>query len=146
MNDHYDSLEARDPALREAQWMTRLPHQLANAMAHASAFTESLHGVDAKAVTSRRALAALPVTRKSELLQRQQTLRTSDVFGGFSTIGWGTLPAARRALRVFSSPGPIYEPEGAAPDYWRMARALFARHATSPAQAGRRRQTPRQPR
>ena len=126
MNDHYDTLEARDPGLREAQWMTRLPHQLANATAHASAFTESLRGVDLRSITSRRALAALPVTRKSELLQRQQTLRTSDVFGGFSSIGWGALPEARRALRVFSSPGPIYEPEGPAPDYWRMARAIFA--------------------
>jgi phenylacetate-CoA ligase len=27
---------------------------------------------------------------------------------------------------VFASPGAIYEPEGAAPDYWRLARALFA--------------------
>ena len=136
MNDHYDALEARDPQLREAQLMARLPTQLANAVAHASAFTELLQGIDPQAIASRRALAALPVTRKSELLQRQQTqrasdavggpLRASDVFGGFSTIGWGALPAARRALRVFSSPGPIYEPEGTAVDYWRMARALFA--------------------
>ena len=28
--------------------------------------------------------------------------------------------------RVFASPGPIYEPEGTARDYWRMARAMFA--------------------
>ena len=136
MNDHYDALEARDPQLREAQLMARLPTQLANAVAHASAFTELLQGIDPQAIASRRALAALPVTRKHELLQRQQTQRASDavggpqrasdVFGGFSTIGWGAMPAARRALRVFSSPGPIYEPEGAAPDYWRMARALFA--------------------
>jgi phenylacetate-CoA ligase len=28
--------------------------------------------------------------------------------------------------RVFASPGPIYEPEGTAKDYWRMARAIFA--------------------
>jgi phenylacetate-CoA ligase len=27
---------------------------------------------------------------------------------------------------VFASPGPIYEPEGHAGDYWRLARALFA--------------------
>src|SRR5690606_978088 len=42
------------------------------------------------------------------------------VFGGFSTIGWG------QALRVFSSPGPIYEPERRRRDYWRFARALYA--------------------
>jgi phenylacetate-CoA ligase len=29
-------------------------------------------------------------------------------------------------VRVFASPGPIYEPEGSAADYWRLARALFA--------------------
>jgi phenylacetate-CoA ligase len=28
--------------------------------------------------------------------------------------------------RLFSSPGPIYEPEGARADYWRMARAISA--------------------
>jgi phenylacetate-CoA ligase len=28
--------------------------------------------------------------------------------------------------RLFASPGPIYEPEGTARDYWRMARAMFA--------------------
>ena len=27
---------------------------------------------------------------------------------------------------MFASPGPIYEPEGRAADYWRLARALFA--------------------
>jgi phenylacetate-CoA ligase len=126
MNMHYDALETRDPALREAQLMASLPAQLANATAHASAFTELLQGVDASSIASRQALATLPVTRKHQLLQRQQAQRATDVFGGFSTLGWGAVPASRRALRVFSSPGPIYEPDAAAPDYWRMARAIFA--------------------
>ena len=53
--------------------------------------------------------------------------RAEDVFGGYSTIGWGAArPASRQALRVFASPGPIYEPEGRRADYWRMARALYA--------------------
>ncbi len=56
-------------------------------------------------------------------MERQKKLRSDDVFGGFSAIGWGT---RRGAVRVFSSPGPIYEPEGEAADYWRMARAIFA--------------------
>src|SRR5574343_1418700 len=30
------------------------------------------------------------------------------------------------ARRVYQSPGPIYEPEGAATDYWRAARAMAA--------------------
>ena len=72
-------------------------------------------------------MARLPVTRKHELLERQKALREQDPFGGFSAIGWGALYArGRGARRVFQSPGPIYEPEGHAADYWRMARALFA--------------------
>ena len=45
----------------------------------------------------------------------------SPAFGGFSAIVRGPgMP------HVFSSPGPIYEPEGAARDYWRAGRAMFA--------------------
>jgi phenylacetate-CoA ligase len=36
------------------------------------------------------------------------------------------MAAARPARRVYQSPGPIYEPESARPDYWRCARALHA--------------------
>ncbi|MFY9513025.1 MAG: AMP-binding protein, partial [Rubrivivax sp.] len=81
-----------------------------------------LAGVDAAAVTSRAVLAQLPVTRKSELLERQKAARP---FGGFSAIGWRAL-GLKPARRVFQSPGPIYEPEGEARDYWRFGRALFA--------------------
>ena len=127
MTQTYDSRETRDPALREADLMTRLGPQLAFAQAAAPAFAELLHGIDVAAIASRAALARLPVTRKHELLERQKRLRAADVFGGFSALGWGRgVPPERRALRVFASPGPIYEPEGAGADYWRMARALFA--------------------
>ncbi len=125
--EHYDEREARDPAAREADLMTRLPAQVAHAQAHAPAFTALLQGIDARGIRSRAALANLPVTRKHELLARQKAERARDVFGGYSTLAWGPAVATpRRALRVFSSPGPIYEPEGPAADYWRMGRALFA--------------------
>ena len=124
---HHDALETRAPEQREAALMTALARQIAHAQAHAAAFARSLAGVNASAVTSRAALARLPVIRKHELLGLQGRVDAPDVFGGFSTIGWGAhMPPDRRALRVFSSPGPIHEPEGNAPDYWRMARALFA--------------------
>ena len=127
MNETYDARETRDPTAREAELMARLGPQVAYAQAAAPAFAERLQGVDAAAITSRAALSRLPVTRKHELLERQQALRSSDVFGGFSTLGWGRAAGAeRRALRVFASPGPIYEPEGRGADYWRMARALYA--------------------
>ena len=114
----YDRLETRDPAQREADLMAALPVQIAHAQAQAPAFSELLKGIDASRITSRAALATLPVTRKHELLERQKAAR---IFGGFSAVGFGaSMP------RVFASPGTIYEPEGTAKDYWRMARAMHA--------------------
>jgi phenylacetate-CoA ligase len=125
MTEHFDALEARDPAEREAALLAALPRQVAAAQ-QLPAFAECLRSVDAAAVTTRAALAALPVTRKHELLERQQAARAAggDPFGGFSAIGWRAL-GLRPARRVFQSPGPIYEPEGEA-DPWRFARAFFA--------------------
>ena len=131
---HYDTLETRASAERETALMAALSRQVAHAQAQASAFGRSLRDVDAAQVTSRAALARLPVIRKHELLERQREASAvggddafAAVFGGFSAIAWGaTTPPERRALRVFESPGPICEPEGARADYWRMARALFA--------------------
>ncbi|MES2992721.1 MAG: AMP-binding protein [Pseudomonadota bacterium] len=123
---HYDALETRAPHEREAAQMQALAAQVAHAKAHAPAFAASLAAVDAAQVTSRSALAALPVIRKHELLERQRDPGAPDPFGGFSALGWGATPRSRRALRVFASPGPIHEPEGSAADYWRMARALYA--------------------
>ena len=121
MTDFYDSLEQRDPAVREAALMQALPAQIAHAQTAASAWATILQGVKANDINSRAALAGLPVTRKYELLERQQAQRASDVFGGFSALRFGP-----KMPRVFASPGPIYEPEGVGKDYWRMARALFA--------------------
>ena len=123
---HYDALETRSSDERERALMGALSAQVAHAQAHAPAFARNLAEVHAAQVTSRAALARLPVIRKHELLERQSHAEAPDVFGGFSAIGWGARPAAQRALRVFASPGPIYEPEGSSADYWRMARALFA--------------------
>jgi phenylacetate-CoA ligase len=127
MTEFYDALETREPAQREAALMAALPAQVAAAK-RTHAFAAALANVDAAAVTTRAALAALPVTRKHELLERQQSARAAggDPLGGFAAIGWRALGSARPARRVFQSPGPIYEPEGAGPDYWRFARALFA--------------------
>jgi phenylacetate-CoA ligase len=125
MSSFYDALETRDPAAREAALMTALPAQVRTAQATV-AFGEMLAGVDAGTITSRAALAKLPVTRKSQLQERQRAAVATDPFGGFSALGWRALPRARPAQRVFQSPGPIYEPESATRDYWRLARALFA--------------------
>ena len=123
MSQHFDALETRAPEVREAALMAALPAQVAHAKAKAPAFVELLKGVDAASVNSRNALAQLPVIRKTELLERQKASRAAggNVFGGFSTLGFG-----QGMTRVFASPGTIYEPEGARADYWRMARTMFA--------------------
>ena len=128
MTDFYTALcatEKRSPAEREQSHFQALPPQVNHARLATAAFAEILKGVDALAVTNRAQLAQLPVTRKTELLDRQKATRANaasgDVFGGFSTQGFGA-----QMLRVFASPGTIYEPEGARTDYWRAARALSA--------------------
>ena len=125
MSEFFDALETRDPQVREAALMAALRVQIAQAQKNSSAMAEILRGVDASKITSCAALSKLPVTRKSELLDRQKAARIQssgqEMFGGFSTLVRGpNMP------RVFASPGPIYEPDGAGPDYWRGARSLYA--------------------
>jgi phenylacetate-CoA ligase len=122
---HLDAQETRPAAEREAAWLAALPRLVEQARC-APAMRECLQDVEAVAIDSRAALARLPVTRKPELLERQKAQRGTDPFGGYSTIGWRALRGLAGARRVYQSPGPIYEPEGVTPDYWRIARALVA--------------------
>ena len=123
MTHHYDAQETRAPLTREAELLAALPRQVAHAKNASAAFADILCAVNPADITSRAALATLPVTRKHELLLRQQSTRLAggNVFGGFSAVAFGAAMP-----RIFASPGPIYEPEGAARDYWRMARAMYA--------------------
>ncbi|MGF6425583.1 phenylacetate--CoA ligase family protein [Bradyrhizobium elkanii] len=116
MTDHYDALETRDPAQREAALFGRLPEMLRKAMA-APAYANLLRGTDPASITSREALAGLPVLRKSELPALH---KAAPPFGGFVADRPGSF------ARLFTSPGPIFEPEGRQADPWRGARALFA--------------------
>jgi phenylacetate-CoA ligase len=116
MTQHYDALETRDPAERERDLFARLPDVLRKAMA-APAYADRLKGIDPAAVTSRAALARLPVLRKSGLPALHKAMPP---FGGFVTGPAGSFG------RLFTSPGPIFEPEPTHPDPWRGARALFA--------------------
>ncbi len=119
--DFFDALETRSPEQRESELMVNLVAQVWHAQSRSHAFADILRGVDAVNVNSRAALARLPVTRKTELFERQKTQRATDSFGGFSALVRGP-----QMPRVFASPGPIYEPEGTVRDYWRAGRALFA--------------------
>jgi len=115
--EHFDALETRAPAARERELMARLPAQVGYARGASVHFARLLDGVDPAAVGSRAALAKLPVTRKSALMELQ---KASMPFGGLNA----TPPSG--LARIFVSPGPIYDPEGRRPDFWRAARGLFA--------------------
>jgi phenylacetate-CoA ligase len=116
MAEHYDNLETRDPEVRERDLMARLPALVAAAM-RAPGYAKHLKSIDPKSVTSRAALAKLPVLRKSDLPAWQ---KAEPPFAGF-------LPDPIASYgRLYTSPGPIYEPEGARADPWRTARGLYA--------------------
>ena len=115
-HDHYDSLETRDGAARERDLFDRLPELIDHAMI-APGWAKQLAGVDPRSVTSRAALAKLPLLRKSDLLTLQKEMPP---FAGFNVLPPG------RARRLFMSPGPIFEPEGHVDDVGGAARALFA--------------------
>ena len=114
---YYDTLETRGPEEREAALMAQLPRVIAAAKEHAPAYRRRLAEVRPGDITDRCALADLPLTRKSDLIELQ---RREPPFGGLNAA-----PVAGLA-RVFSSPGPIYEVEARRPDFFRMARALYA--------------------
>src|SRR5690606_16000489 len=114
---HFDQLETRTAEAREGALMARLPGLVAHAIEHAPGWARRLAGVDARSICSRKALAQLPVLRKSEL----KDLQAEDPpFGGLVTKPLGELGA------VYMSPGPIFDPEGTDEDPWRSARALYA--------------------
>ncbi|WP_199087940.1 AMP-binding protein [Bosea sp. ASV33] len=116
MTEHHDALETRSPAAREADLFARLPAVLAAAM-KAPAYAERLAGIDPATITDRKALASLPILRKADLPALQKAALP---FGGFVAAAPGSFG------RLFTSPGPIFEPEGTATDAWGAARGLYA--------------------
>ncbi len=117
MSDYFDSLETRPAEAREGALMARLPSLVEHAKANARGWAKRLAGVDPREISSRKALAQLPVLRKSGL----KALQEEDLpFGGFVAVEPG------RLSRLFLSPGPIFDAEGTGDDPWRAARALYA--------------------
>jgi len=115
--EYLDTLETRPHEARDAAQTALLPGFLQRAIAECPGWKAHLSGIDVAAVTSREALAQLPLLRKSSLKDLQAA---RPPYGGFATSEPGRLG------RVFMSPGPIFEPEGLGRDWWRSARALYA--------------------
>jgi phenylacetate-CoA ligase len=115
--EYYDRLETRAPKGREAALMLALPKLIAHAKRRAPGFSRIFEQVRPEKITSRKALASLPVTRKSDLAALQKALPP---LGGLNAT------PVEKLAKLFISPGPIYEPEGHGRDWWRTARGLFA--------------------
>jgi len=117
VNRHYDELETRPPEAREGALMAALPAQVAHAKANAPGFARILKDFEPGDIKSRKSLASLPVTRKSDLHELQ---KASPPLGGLNAT------PLEKLAKLFVSPGLIYDPEGRGPDWWRTARGLFA--------------------
>jgi phenylacetate-CoA ligase len=117
MSDFYDDLETRSPEQREKALLGALPHHIEHARTKAPYFGRLLKDIDPQAIRDRTSLARIPVTRKSDLIALQ---KETPPFGGMTAVANGQLG------RIFASPGPIYDPQGATGDFWRFGRALWA--------------------
>ena len=117
MGQYFDSLETLPATEREAALFAALPDFLSEDTAAVPGLAQWLTGIDVRQISSREALAGLPVLRKSELMEFQAA---NPPFGGFAN------PTALKHGRVFLSPGPVWEPQGLGADPWGCARALFA--------------------
>ncbi|HRY26635.1 MAG: phenylacetate--CoA ligase family protein [Geminicoccaceae bacterium] len=118
---YFDRQEVREPGERERSIFHALPGLIRHAIDNAPFFREQLAGVEPDSVTSRRALARLPVARKAALGDRQ---RRQPPFGGLTATATGRL--AHLFATSGATPGPVYHPEGGRSDYWRFARAMYA--------------------
>jgi len=115
--DFYDSLEGRDPEARAEAQLMAVRRQIAQAKAQAPYYAEVLAVIDGEAIRTRADWAAIPVTRKSELMAIQSR---EPPFGGLATLAPGGF------ARLFLSPGPLYDAEPPGGDPWHAARALYA--------------------
>src|SRR6185436_7540500 len=117
MSQFFDDLEARHPEAREGALMAALPAHVAHAKANAPGFGRILKDVDSNDIKSRKSLARLPVTRKSDLHELQ---KAQPPLGGLNAT------PLEKLAKLFVSPGPLYDLEGRGADWWRAGRGLFA--------------------
>lgn len=120
MKGYFNESMETMPAAELASWQdAQVRHYVAHAYENAPAMRRIMEGADIApgAIRGVADLAAIPITRKDELIELQ---RADPPFGGFL----GIVPGA--AKRFFLSPGPLFDPEGPRPDYWRWAQALYA--------------------
>ncbi len=104
---------------RRAYQGERLRAAIARAHDHSPHFKRRLAaaGLTPAVISTAEDLVRLPVLKKATLPDIQ---RHDPPFGGLLAV------PLSEVSRIYQSPGPIYDPEGQSPDYWRMARAFYA--------------------
>jgi phenylacetate-CoA ligase len=111
--------ECETPEARRARLGGRLAATVAHAHARAPRFRRDLAraGLQPSEVRGLEALARLPITRKDSLTAAQEA---EPPFAGLAAVDPG------RLARVFMSPGPIFDPQGTADDFWRFRHGYAA--------------------
>ncbi len=113
----YDDSDIQTAAAREASLFRNFGARLSACAAQCKGLAAHLAGYELQEVNSREALSELPVLRKNDLITAQQI---KPPFGGF------VREAALNGMRIFMSPGPVWEPQLPGADPWQGARALHA--------------------
>src|SRR5712692_11674254 len=101
---YFDKLEVRSPRLREKALMAALPKQIAHAKKRAPGFARILKDVKPEKINSRKALAGVPVTRKSDLVALQKEMPP---LGGLNAT------PVEKLAKLFVSPGRFSSRKGA---------------------------------
>lgn len=111
-------LDQADVQRDEQSLFDRLKQLLAFAKSASPHYAETLAEIDPAMIIDRAALTALPILKKSDLIDLQEAVPP---FGGVNTADAGSM------ARLFLSPGPIAEAQpGTSADHWRMSPALLA--------------------
>ncbi len=113
------AVETQTPEVRHRYLSARLERTVASAFENASRVRHVLGaaGLGPRDVATLEDLRKIPVLRKDALPGLQEE---EPPFGGLTGVSPG------RLARIFMSPGPIYDPQGDAPDFWRFRHALAA--------------------
>ncbi|TVO78715.1 phenylacetate--CoA ligase family protein [Sedimenticola selenatireducens] len=117
MTHYYDELETQDTQTRQEALIKAVAAQVAHAKNNTVAYGKIFADIKPDELTSVGAIAQLPLTRKSALIELQAAAKP---FGGLAAVRPPEL------THIFASPGPIYEPGSKRKDFWRFSRALYA--------------------
>lgn len=112
-----NAVESQSNEQREAALFEAFGERLSHCAATCPGLAKHLEGHALNTVNDRSALQALPVLRKNTLMAAQQALPP---FGGF--VNENNLAG----LRIFMSPGPVWEPQVSGVDPWQGMPALRA--------------------